>query len=79
MHPMRSAASVGRKKKATPQCSSALAKHHAEVLASHIKEVFLASPLLGEGIEPSWVLNGKHSQTITFKKWTTFQELFIER
>ncbi|KAF5120471.1 hypothetical protein E5D57_013504 [Metarhizium anisopliae] len=79
MHPVRSTASGGRTKKQSLQCGSALAKHHAEVLASHIKEVFLASPLLGEGIEPSWVLNSKHSQTITFKKWTTFQELFMER
>lgn len=79
MHPSRGAATAGRKKKKALQSGSALAKHHAEALASHIKEVFLASPLLGEGVEPSWVLNGKHSQTITFKKWTTFQELFMER
>ncbi|OAQ59069.2 hypothetical protein VFPPC_12280 [Pochonia chlamydosporia 170] len=79
MHPSRGAATAGRKKKKTLQGGSALAKHHAEALASHIKQVFLASPLLGEGVEPSWVLNGKRSQTITFNKWTIFQELFMER
>lgn len=60
------------------QRGSALVRHHAEVLASYIKAVFLHGELLGEGIEPSWVLGGQHSQMIAFSKWATFQELFME-
>ncbi|CAN9216863.1 unnamed protein product [Alternaria alternata] len=58
------------------QCS-ALQLHHAQFLASYIKEVFLVGELLGEGVELSWRLDGPHTQKITFNKWTTFQEVFM--
>lgn len=78
MHPRETGAPGPRKKNASPS-RSALATHHAEALLSHIKEVFLADSLLGEGIEPSWVLNGQMKQTITYNKWVEFQRLFMER
>ncbi|KAF2174797.1 hypothetical protein K469DRAFT_613194, partial [Zopfia rhizophila CBS 207.26] len=58
--------------------ASALELHHAYFLATYIKQVFLISKLLGEGIESSWTLDGSHSQKITFNKWTIFQERFIQ-
>ncbi|KAF2174792.1 hypothetical protein K469DRAFT_770346 [Zopfia rhizophila CBS 207.26] len=58
--------------------ASALEPHHAHFLATYIKQVFLIGELLGEGIEPSWMLDGPHSQKITFNKWTTFQERFMQ-
>lgn len=58
--------------------SSALQLHHAHFLAEYIKRVFLIGDLLGEGVEPSWTLNGSHSQKITFNKWTIFQNRFME-
>jgi hypothetical protein len=57
---------------------SAMERHHAEVMASYIKDQFLDGELLGEGIEPSWKLDGSQSQTISYNKWATFQELFME-
>lgn len=57
---------------------SALRTHHAQLLASYIKDVFLTGELLGEGVEPSWSLDGSISQTITSNKWTAFQRLFME-
>ena len=58
--------------------SSALQLHHAHFLAGYIKRVFLIGELLGEGVEPSWTLNGSHVQNITFNKWTVFQNRFME-
>lgn len=58
--------------------SSALQLHHAHFLAGYIKRVFLIGELLGEGVEPSWTLNGSHVQNITFNKWTIFQNRFME-
>jgi hypothetical protein len=58
--------------------SSALELRHAHFLATYIKRIFLIGELLGEGIEPSWRLDGSHSQNITFNKWTTFQERFMQ-
>jgi hypothetical protein len=57
--------------------SSALELHHAQFLSSYIKQIFLIGDLLGEGVEPSWRLDGPHTQKITFNKWTTFQEKFM--
>ena len=67
MHP-RETGAPGRRRKNASQSRSALSKAHAEALLSHIKEVFLEGSLLGEGIEPSWVLNGEIKQTITYNK-----------
>ena len=58
--------------------SSALQLHHAHFLAGYIKRVFLIGELLGEGVEPSWTLNGSYVQNITFNKWTVFQNRFME-
>ena len=58
--------------------SSALQYHHAEFLASYIKEIFHVEELLGEGVEASWKLDGAQSQNITFNKWTIFQEQFMQ-
>ena len=58
--------------------SSALEVDHARFLAEYIKQVFLDGDLLGEGIEPSWRLDGLQVQNITFNKWTTFQTRFME-
>jgi len=57
--------------------SSALHVHHAQALASYIKEVFLAGKLLGERVEASWRLGSRLSQTLTSNTWTIFQELFM--
>jgi hypothetical protein len=67
-----------RKRREKSSQSSALQPHHAQFLASYIKEIFLIGELLGEGVEPSWRLDGPHSQKITFNKWTTFQETFMQ-
>ncbi|KAL6405471.1 hypothetical protein AUP68_11227 [Ilyonectria robusta] len=77
MHSVRPAA-TGRPHRDASRHGSAVAKHHAEPLASYIKSVFLTGELLGEGIEPSWALGGQQSQTITYNKWTAFQEIFME-
>jgi len=58
--------------------SSALQYSHAQFLAGYIKQLFLLNELLGEGVEASWVLDGPHVQNITFNKWTTFQEAFMD-
>ncbi|CAM1507689.1 Fc.00g073300.m01.CDS01 [Cosmosporella sp. VM-42] len=50
-----------------------------QALGSYIKDIFEDGELLGEGIEPSWKLNGSQSQTLSYDKWTTFQALFMER
>ena len=57
--------------------NSALQPHHAYFLANYIKWIFSTAVLLGEGIEPSWKLDGPQSQNITFNKWTIFQEIFV--
>ena len=64
-----------RCEKSSPR--SALQLCHAQFLSSYIKKVFLIGELLGEGVEPSWRLDGPHTQKITSKKWTTFQEAFM--
>ncbi len=58
--------------------SSALQYEHAKFLVAYIKQLFLTNELLGEGVEASWVLDGPQVQTITFNRWTTFQEVFME-
>jgi hypothetical protein len=65
------------KKQAKPSHSSGLQHHHAQVLLSYIKEVFLSSELLGERVEPSWSLGSALHQKLTSNKWTTFQKQFI--
>lgn len=67
-----------RKRSEESSKSSALQLSHAQFLATYIKQVFLSDELLGEGVEASWVLDGQQSQNITFNKWTTFQERFME-
>jgi hypothetical protein len=66
-----------RKRREKSSRSSALQIHHARFLASYIKQIFLIGELLGEGVEPSWRLDGPHAQKITFNKWTIFQEAFM--
>jgi len=85
MHPVRASAveiphtrRERRKGQETSARHSAMDRLHAEVVASYIKDIFLEGVLLGEGIEPSWRLDGRQSQTISYNKWTTFQELFME-
>lgn len=56
---------------------SALQRHHAHFLATYIKQVFSVDELLGEGLEPSWILGGPASQKITLNKWTIFQQHFM--
>jgi len=58
--------------------SSALQLHHAHFLAGYIKRVFLTGELIGEGVEPLWMLDGPHSANIQCKKWTAFQITFME-
>ena len=83
MHPVANAPeellsrSERRKRREKSSQCSALQLRHAQFLASYIKEVFLIGELLGEGVEPSWRLDGPHTQKITFNKWTTFQEAFM--
>ena len=66
-----------RKRRDKSSQRSALQLRHAQFLASYIKQIFLIGELLGEGVEPSWRLDGPHTQKITFNKWTTFQEAFM--
>ncbi|KAL7903999.1 hypothetical protein GGI35DRAFT_472744 [Trichoderma velutinum] len=49
---------------------SALARRRAETIASYITDVFLRGELLGEGVEPRWVLAGQQSKMIAFSKWS---------
>lgn len=49
-----------------------LRSHHAQALASYIKDIFLSGELLGERVEPSWKLDGPLSQVITSNKGTAF-------
>lgn len=83
MHPVANAPeellsrSELRKRREKSSQSSALQYHHANFLASYIKQVFLIGELLGEGVEPSWKLDGPQTQKITFNKWTIFQEKFM--
>jgi hypothetical protein len=65
------------KKRAKSSYSSRLQRHHAQVLSSYIKEVFLSGELLGERVEPSWSLGSALSQKLTSNKWTTFQKQFV--
>lgn len=67
-----------RKRSEESSRASALEQSHAQFLAAYIKQVFLLDELLGEGVEASWVLDGRQSQNITFNKWTIFQERFME-
>jgi hypothetical protein len=66
------------KKQAQSARLSGLQHHHAEALASYIKEVFLSGGFTGERVEPSWTLNSPLSQKLTCNKWTMFQERFME-
>ena len=67
------------KKQAKPSHPSRLQHHHAQVLFSYIKEVFLSSELLGERVEPSWSLGSPLHQKLTSNKWTAFQNQFMGR
>ena len=86
MHPMQilmerlpnSSTERSRQQKASRK-GSAMERHHAEALAWYIKDIFLNGELLGEGVKPSWTLNGRRSQSISYDKWLIFQTLFIER
>jgi hypothetical protein len=57
---------------------SAMEWYYAEVIASYIKDLFLEGVLLGKGVEPSWKLDSRQSQTISYNIWATFQEMFME-
>ncbi|KAF2133086.1 hypothetical protein P153DRAFT_394009 [Dothidotthia symphoricarpi CBS 119687] len=84
MHPIANAPeellsrSERKKRREKSSLSSALQSHRAQFLASYIKQIFLTGELLGEGVEPSWKLDGPHTQKITSNKWTTFQEKFMQ-
>src|SRR5277367_5127411 len=67
------------RKQAKPSHPSRLQHHHAQVLFSYIKEVFLSSELLGERVEPSWSLGSPLHQKLTLNKWTAFQNQFMGR
>ncbi|KAL7916943.1 hypothetical protein ACQKWADRAFT_317722, partial [Trichoderma austrokoningii] len=67
-----------RRQKNAPGRGSAMKRHHAEELATYIKQVFLLGDLLGEGVEPSWRLGERRSQHLTGDKWTSFQDFFME-
>jgi hypothetical protein len=67
------------KKRAKSDSLSALKVHHAQVLASYIKDVFLSNnELYGGRIEPSWNLGSTESQKLTCQTWTLFQTRFME-
>lgn len=80
MHPTseQSQAPAPSRQKIKGKQRSALARHRAETIACYITDVFLRGELLGEGVEPGWVLGGQQSQTIAFGKWVTFQHFFME-
>src|SRR3979411_1358593 len=67
-----------RKRQDASSQRSAMERYHAEVIASYIKDLFLEGVLLGEGVEPSWKLDSRQSQTISYNIWATFQEMFME-
>lgn len=81
MHPTRAAPTEARRRAKNGRGAkrTSLARSHADVLVGHIKKVFLDGELLGEGVEPSWTLGGRESQTIAYNKWVAFQRLFMER
>ncbi|KAH7205453.1 uncharacterized protein BKA55DRAFT_530345 [Fusarium redolens] len=80
MHPKEAEMKRSKRGKTTllSEHGSCLRRDHAEALPSYIKDLFLDGQLLGEGVEPSWKLNGSQSQTLSYEKWTVFQELFVE-
>ncbi|KAF7515064.1 hypothetical protein G7054_g14787 [Neopestalotiopsis clavispora] len=58
---------------------TAVMRYHAEALALYITDLFLEGDLIGLGVEPSWTLGGRRSQTISLDKWAIFQTYFVER
>lgn len=58
--------------------SSAMQREHAQFIVDYIKAIFHMDGLVGEGVEPSWVLGGSEVQNVTLAKWTKFQEAFME-
>lgn len=78
MRELPSSRRAARQKAEEASKSSALRYEHAKLLAAYIKQLFLTNELLGEGVEASWLLDGPQVQTITFNRWTTFQEVFME-
>jgi hypothetical protein len=80
-HPPASSTSspLGRQQREQSAARSALRVPHAEMLAGYIKGLFLAGDLLGEGVEPAWVLDGTASQVITSNKWSLFQDRFMSQ
>lgn len=78
MHELPSSRRKQRQNAEEGSKSSALRYEHAQFLVAYMKQLFLLNELLGEGVEASWVLDGPHVQTITFNRWTIFQEVFME-
>jgi hypothetical protein len=65
-------------KQAKASRTSALETHHAQALASYIKQIFDLADFASERVEPSWTLGGPRWQTMTGNQWTTFQQRFVE-
>ncbi|KAK3177773.1 hypothetical protein K4F52_009471 [Lecanicillium sp. MT-2017a] len=57
---------------------TAMARHHAEAMASYFREVFNMAGLSGSGIDDVWVLGGERTKKIPLNKWTKFQYQFVQ-
>lgn len=59
--------------------STALARHHAEAITSHIRDVFSGPGLSGLGINNQWTLGGERNKKISMADWRLFQTMFVEK
>jgi hypothetical protein len=66
------------RRKAKPIKNTAMQRHHAEVLAAYIHNLFLTGSLVGHGVDASWTLGSKKSVTLTTPSWCEFQRTFME-
>lgn len=76
MHPR--AGSSGRNNgEGRPQTqATAMARHHADAMASYVRDVFAKPGLSGLGINDQWTLGGERSKKLSTADWSLFQNMF---
>lgn len=79
MHP-KPGSSTGRSAGQPAQTQvTALARHHADAMVSHIRDIFAGSGLSGLGINDQWTLGSERNKKISMADWGLFQTTFMER
>lgn len=58
---------------------TAMARHHADAMASHIRDVFAGPGLSGLGINDQWTLGSDRSKKLSIADWGLFQTAFVEK